>query len=78
MGVDGDRLETISKIRSEHAQSETRYTKSRRERREKKLMVNGVKGCREVQKYKGGGILNFCSFLILSFLPIINFFIMCE
>ena len=54
MGVNGDRLGTVSKIRSEYAQGETRYTKSRREPGEKKLMVNGVKGCRKVQKYKGG------------------------
>jgi hypothetical protein len=54
VGVNGDRLGTISKIRSEYAQGETRYTKSRREPGEKKLMVNGVKGCREVKKYKGG------------------------
>jgi hypothetical protein len=54
VGVNGNRLGTISKIRSEYAQGETCYTKSRREPGEKKLMVNGVKGCREVKKYKGG------------------------
>ena len=50
MGVDGDRLETVSKIRSKYAQGETRYTKSRREPGENKLMVNDVEGCREVEK----------------------------
>ncbi len=54
MGVNGDRLGTVSKIRSDYAQDETRYAKSRREPGEKKLMVNGVKGCIEVQKYNGG------------------------